>query len=375
MPETTAREETSAGGLGSSASEPSSPTAQPTRNVGEADWVRIPNKGRIPSAIAADPDAFGGAGHRGPEPPLDRRGGADAGLGFDPGASPNPPAEVNDRAVAGSASPSTGLGTAVRRVRSPGGSRAGAGSARVQPSLHIVERGENFWTISRLYYGSGRYYRALWKANSRKYPNIDEVHINDVIEIPAVEDLDPGYVERPQRPAVAGREEGTARDLADGSDVSPSAGMKRLKSFPTTRTARTSDAGDGIPAGRSGRAAPELALPVGEADAAPVRGGRLASGRSIRPGRGLRAVDGDPLDRPAAQHGPVRPAGLQGPSLRHPAPIARDTLGDPRRADEIYDLNRDIIDDPTRLTAGQLLELPEDADTRRVTARDRSQGR
>ena len=55
--------------------------------------------------------------------------------------------------------------------------------------------------------------------------------------------------------------------------------------------------------------------------------------------------------------------------------IARDTLGDPRRADEIYDLNRDIIDDPTRLTAGQLLELPEDADTRRVTARDRSQGR
>jgi nucleoid-associated protein YgaU len=55
--------------------------------------------------------------------------------------------------------------------------------------------------------------------------------------------------------------------------------------------------------------------------------------------------------------------------------IARDTLGDPRRAGEIYDLNRDIIDDPTRLTAGQLLELPEDADTRRVTSRDRYRGR
>ncbi len=51
--------------------------------------------------------------------------------------------------------------------------------------------------------------------------------------------------------------------------------------------------------------------------------------------------------------------------------IARDTLGDPRRASEILALNRDIIDDPTHLISGQLLELPEDADTRRVTSRGR----
>jgi nucleoid-associated protein YgaU len=55
--------------------------------------------------------------------------------------------------------------------------------------------------------------------------------------------------------------------------------------------------------------------------------------------------------------------------------IARDVLGDPRRADELYDLNRDVIDDPTRLTAGQLLQLPEDADPRRVTVQDRYRGR
>ena len=47
--------------------------------------------------------------------------------------------------------------------------------------------------------------------------------------------------------------------------------------------------------------------------------------------------------------------------------IARDTLGDARRAGEILELNRDLIDDPTHLIAGQLIELPEDADTRRAT--------
>jgi nucleoid-associated protein YgaU len=375
LPETTAREEIGAGRLGSSKSEPSGPNAQPSRDVAEADWVRIPNKGRIPPAIAADLDAFGVAGHRGPEPPLDRRGGADTGLGFDSGSSPNPPAELNEGAVAGSASVSTGLGTAVSRVRSSEGSRADAGSARVQPSLHIVERGENFWTISRLYYGSGRYYRALWKANSRKYPNIDEVHINDVVEIPAVEDLDAGYVERPQRLAVGGREEGSARDLGDGPDMSPSGGIKRSKSFPTTRTARTSDADDGVPAGRTRRAAPELELPVGEADAGPARVGRVASAdRSGADEDNGAATAIRSTARPrntAASDRPVYKV-RRYDTLRL---IARDTLGDPRRAGEIYDLNRDIIDDPTRLTAGQLLELPEDADTRRVTSRDRYRGR
>ena len=41
--------------------------------------------------------------------------------------------------------------------------------------------------------------------------------------------------------------------------------------------------------------------------------------------------------------------------------IARDTLGDSRRADEVLELNRDIIDDPGHLIVGQILELPEDA--------------
>jgi nucleoid-associated protein YgaU len=43
--------------------------------------------------------------------------------------------------------------------------------------------------------------------------------------------------------------------------------------------------------------------------------------------------------------------------------IARDTLGDARRADEILELNRGAIDDPAQLVVGQVLELPEDART------------
>jgi hypothetical protein len=38
-------------------------------------------------------------------------------------------------------------------------------------------------------------------------------------------------------------------------------------------------------------------------------------------------------------------------------------LGDSHRANEILDLNRELIDDPTHLIVGQMIELPEDART------------
>jgi hypothetical protein len=41
--------------------------------------------------------------------------------------------------------------------------------------------------------------------------------------------------------------------------------------------------------------------------------------------------------------------------------IARDTLNDSRRADEILELNAGLIDDPAHLVVGQEIELPEDA--------------
>lgn len=49
--------------------------------------------------------------------------------------------------------------------------------------------------------------------------------------------------------------------------------------------------------------------------------------------------------------------------------IARDALDDPRRAEEILELNRDIINDPGHLVVGQILVLPEDARPARIRSR------
>jgi nucleoid-associated protein YgaU len=101
-----------------------------------------------------------------------------------------------------------------------------------------------------------------------------------------------------------------------------------------------------------------LNLPIGETALPRDRGGRTDE----------KAIDDGPEYRVTAR--PRISAPINRPiykvhrydTLRS---IARDTLGDPRRASEILALNRDIIDDPAHLISGQLLELPEDADTRR----------
>ncbi|MFI5457077.1 MAG: LysM peptidoglycan-binding domain-containing protein [Isosphaerales bacterium] len=171
--------------------------------------------------------------------------------------------------------------------------RAGSDSARVELVPHLVEHGENFWTISRLYYNSGRYHRALWKANSDRYPDINVLHVGDTIMIPPIEDLDQAYILPPRTP--------TAPALAAAERS-----HERSNDEPETRTAYRPQ--------RSGTASPSR----------PVY--------KVRPYDTLRS-------------------------------IARDTLDDSRRANEILELNRGIIDDETHLIVGQIIELPEDART------------
>jgi nucleoid-associated protein YgaU len=105
----------------------------------------------------------------------------------------------------------------------------------------------------------------------------------------------------------------------------------------------------------------ELNLPV--ADAAT----ELASGRD-RSSRASSRSDRDAEPEVHSRDAVARPIYKvrQYDTLRT---IARDTLGDPRRANEILDLNRDIIDDPGHLIVGQLLELPEDARPARARSR------
>ncbi|MGP0069730.1 MAG: LysM peptidoglycan-binding domain-containing protein [Isosphaeraceae bacterium] len=221
-----------------------------------------------------------------------------------------------------------------------------------------------------MYYSSGRYYRALWKANAQKYPDIQGLHIKDVIMIPPVEDLDPAYID-PPRSRTARVDVG--KQGRSGAAESPSPAIGGRDSVSTSRTTRTSGSSSTrtIPAVRSNRSNAVLNLPIGETALPRVHGDGSGANadttaeETLNDGPEFRMTArpriSAPINRPVYK---VR----RYDTLRS---IARDTLGDPRRANEILELNRDIIDNPTHLIAGQLLELPEDANTRRITSRDR----
>jgi nucleoid-associated protein YgaU len=184
---------------------------------------------------------------------------------------------------------------------------------QVDPILHTVQRGENFWTISRSYYGSGRYYKALHAANVKLVPVISELYVGTTIKVPPVESLDRSLFDPPSRASVA--------DVASTRDVQVAA---------SARTPRPED-------GRAVPSRPRVDVELGMPTTRPKHAGvRDEVDEPTRPTYRVRAHD----------------------TLRS---IARDTLGDSHRYREILDLNRDVIDDPTRLVSGQTLTLPEDA--------------
>ena len=69
------------------------------------------------------------------------------------------------------------------------------------PYVHTVRAGENFWTISLLYYRSGRYCKALWAANQNAIPAFDRLAVGDKIIIPRPDQLDPALIEEVPAPA------------------------------------------------------------------------------------------------------------------------------------------------------------------------------
>ena len=348
------------------------PDARPrsSRELASAGWVSVPNSGKILFEDATNADAprdASGSGAAAESAAMrDAHAHAAKDVSFElesPRASGTAELEQNSRRSV------LGSGAATEPKSS---STAG----RVEPNAHVVEKTENFWSISRLYYSSGRYYRALWKANADKYPKIDKLKVNDVIMIPAVEDLDPAYIDPPRARAPASlgtarnsgdRSAGSTRDNADGqaeSSVSPSADA-RGEPISTARTNRGS--GDAIPVRRSSRTAPDLDLPAPEAisrrDNAPDRTGRRVD----------RPLGDDDANDASETRTAARPRATAVASKRRPVykirksdtlrTIARDMLGDSHRSSEILDLNRDLIDDPAHLIVGQVLELPDDART------------
>jgi general secretion pathway protein D len=76
--------------------------------------------------------------------------------------------------------------------------------AAESPVEHKVQRGENFWTISKRYYGSGRYYKALWAANREQVSAPDQLVVGMWIDLPPVDRLDARWI-LPPTPAAPPR--------------------------------------------------------------------------------------------------------------------------------------------------------------------------
>ena len=187
-------------------------------------FVAIQNSGKVPLAAGEELDTGSsegdGSAAAGSDSIRDSRSHAARNMSFETESARSP---------AMAADPEIDLAQ-----RGDGRSGSAAGARRVETVPHVVESNENFWTISGQYYGSGRYYRALWKANADRCPQIDGLRVSDVIIIPPAEDLDPAYIDPPGKSArpvkggkgsksgtAAGNRRGRRDGVADatGSDV------------------------------------------------------------------------------------------------------------------------------------------------------------
>jgi nucleoid-associated protein YgaU len=343
----------------------------------EAGWISIPNSGKVPVDLTERP--VGEPGAAGPDngaAPLSTAGDSRFHASRDINFEPEP--TQSRRFDAGSSESSgavRGSGATAASNQQP---RAASHSERVDATEHVVELKENYWTISAQYWGSGRYFAALWKANAAKYPDIERLHVGDVIVVPAIEDLDPDYI-LPRGKTVTPEwlaNLGISRRASPSKRASGDAGSD--EEAAPARSATASASGKvGLASARSGNVATRRATQSDSELDLPASGsGSRVDRSSPYKGRSSAAAstfDGDGAGEETESRTAARPRATKASSASSPVykvrsndtlrSIARDTLGDARRADEILELNRGAIDDPAQLVVGQVLELPEDART------------
>ncbi len=198
-----------------------------------------------------------------------------------------------------------------------------------EPIRHVVERGENFWTISRLYYDSGRYYKALWAANRDRVPAIDRLYVGTALRIPPPEALDPALIEPPAGLAPL-------PDRSNRVGIAKKSGSTRGGSIARVSSDRLDDQD-------------ERAEPIAE----PTE---------------IRSTVRRPKRRVSFEDMPEGPIPQKYVVKRYDTirSIARDMLGDVARSREILEMNKDLIDDPDNLPVGRTILLPEDARPRRI---------
>ena len=187
---------------------------------------------------------------------------------------------------------------------------------RVESVPHVVQKGENFWTISRLSYGSGRFYKALWAANQGPGPGHRRA------------------VRRHDHPDPAPRGTRPVAHHPGQDDPARAPGRAVLAGPPDV--AIDPRRGPGRAQGDRGAPARRPVLPAGSTSAEEVDPEPEVGVRPRLPVYRIRANE----------------------TLRS---IANRTLGDSHRDDEILELNRTVIKDPHDLTPGQEIKLPADA--------------
>ncbi|HEY2157702.1 MAG TPA: LysM peptidoglycan-binding domain-containing protein [Isosphaeraceae bacterium] len=185
---------------------------------------------------------------------------------------------------------------------------------------HVVREGEDLWSIAKKHYGSGRYFQAIWDANRDRISSPESIPPGTELRMPAAE------LARSTAPAAPGQ--GPAP--APAAEPPASAMRPRTGPAPDPAVQRSSFEVEAPP----GAQAPTYDAAVARAEAteaAPADGG-----------------------------GDIYPIHVVGrfESLRS---IARDRLGDARRAPEILALNRNIFRSSDRPVPGQHLRLPRDA--------------
>ncbi len=344
----------------------------------EDGWIPIPNAGSLPvdpdERAVGQPDPGGLERGSGSTAAADSRFHAKRAIDFEPEPSQSHP-------IGGGATPSARRSGGAEAAGAALGAAAGAGAAehqpraashmeRVEATEHVVERGENYWIISRQYWGSGRYFAALWKANSANHPDIDVLHVGDVIIVPAIEDLNPDYILPPGKTASAQwlASLGIKSRASRGSKTGAGGDETDAGLAGETRRTRPASGQGSVPARRAIQSDSE-----DDSDrSVTASGGDRSTSYKGRSAAAAQVFDGDSAGNDQEVRTAARPRGGSAagsgskPVYRVRAydtlrSIARDTLGSSRRADEILELNRGVIDDPGQLVVGQVLELPEDA--------------
>jgi nucleoid-associated protein YgaU len=202
------------------------------------------------------------------------------------------------------------------------GSEAAPVGGRIDPITHVVRRGETFYSIARYYYGSGRFYRALWMANRDQVPDLSQpLWVGSAILVPAPEDLDRAYID-PPRP-LTGSRPASSNDSSRGVSAPMDERAERTGRF---LPAAAGDSALSLP--RSSGSPPTVVEPAPASDPAPTPRSRA---------------------RVHVVRGPYE-------TLRS---IARQELGDPDRAQELMELNAGQISDPNHLDVGARVRLPE----------------